>query len=78
GPLFGRYIARRIYLQVPDSFTEAEVSHPGGSVSFSQVSTVILLPLVLIMLSTITPIWFGETHVITSVFGFVGHPFVAL
>ncbi len=78
GPMFGRYIAKRIHVEVPESFAEATASQPGHPISFGQVVMVILLPLILIMLSTITPIWFGETHAIAKVFAFVGHPFVAL
>lgn len=77
GPMFGRYIAKRIHVDVPDSFSE-QVTAPESSISFARVSTVILLPLVLIMLSTVTPIWFGSEHLVTRVFAFVGHPFVAL
>jgi len=78
GPMFGRYISRRIHVEVPDSFTEAIASAPDNSISFAKVATVILLPLVLIMLSTITPIWFGAEHIVATIFSFVGHPFVAL
>lgn len=78
GPMFGRYIAQRIHVEVPDSYTEATASPSASSISFSRVSTVILLPLVLIMLSTITPIWLGGEHVVTKILSFIGHPFVAL
>lgn len=78
GPMFGRYIARRIHLEVPDSFAEAVDTDSGSPISFSQVATIILLPLVLIMLSTITPIWLGDEHLATTLFTFLGHPFVAL
>lgn len=77
GPMFGRYIAQRIHVAVPDSFFE-QVETPDSSISFSRVSTVILLPLVLIMLSTVTPLLLGNEHIVTRVFAFIGHPFVAL
>ena len=77
GPVFGRYIARRIHVEVPDSFTET-VARPTNSIGFSQVLIIILLPLVLIMLSTVTPIWLGDEHVATRTLTFIGHPFVAL
>ncbi len=78
GPMFGRYIARRIHVEGPDSFVEATGTEPAESISFAKVATVILLPLILIMLSTITPIWFGDEHVATKITSFIGHPFVAL
>ena len=77
GPMFGRYIAERIHVDVPDSFAE-QVTPPESAISFARVSTVILLPLVLIMASTVTPLLFGDDHVVTRVFAFIGHPFVAL
>ena len=78
GPMFGRYIAKRIHIKVPDSYAEAASSQPQTPVSFAQVATVILLPLVLIMASTIAPIWFGTEHTATAVLTFLGHPFIAL
>lgn len=78
GPMFGRYLARRIHVDVPESFTEATDTHANTSIGFGQVSMVILLPLLLIMLSTVTPIWLGDGHAVTRTFTFLGHPFVAL
>lgn len=78
GPMFGRYLARRIHVGVPASFREAADSRSDSPVSFGQVSSVILLPLFLIMASTVAPIWLGEEHRATSVLTFLGHPFVAL
>ena len=78
GPLFGRYLARRIHVKVPESFAEVADPSPSNTIGFGQVSTVILLPLLLIMLSTVTPIWLGDGHTVTRTFAFLGHPFVAL
>ncbi len=78
GPVFGRYIARRIHVEVPESFAAPNKIDPNTSIGFAQVTTIVLLPLVLIMLSTITPIWLGDMHFATKVFSFLGHPFVAL
>lgn len=78
GPMFGRYLARRIHVDVPASFREAADSRSGSPVSFGQVSAIILLPLFLIMASTVAPIWLGTEHMATSVLTFLGHPFVAL
>ncbi|MEM7501197.1 MAG: gluconate:H+ symporter [Pseudomonadota bacterium] len=78
GPLFGRYLARRIHVKVPESFAEVVDTSPSNTIGFGQVSTVILLPLLLIMLSTVTPIGLGDDHAVTKTFAFLGHPFVAL
>lgn len=78
GPMFGRYIARRIHVKAPESFAETVDVNTNDSISFAQVSIVILLPLVLIMLSTVTPIWLDAEHIATRLFAFLGHPFVAL
>ena len=78
GPLFGRYLARRLHVDVPESFAEAVNTQAGGNISFARVAAIILLPLVLIMGSSVAPLWPGTGHTVTSVLTFVGHPFVAL
>ena len=55
GPWFGQFIANRLFVPVPeahrDQTTAADVSAP----SFAWMSSIILLPLVLIMLATTAP-----------------------
>lgn len=78
GPLFARYIARRIYVPVPESYAAGQAAQRSHPLSFGHTLTVILLPLVLIMSSTLAPFLWGEAATITLWLGFLGHPFVAL
>ncbi len=79
GPVFGRFIAKRIKVEVPE--THQTFDNESGSqrgLSFTQVMLVITLPLVLIMLSTLSPFIFEQNSTVFTVLTFLGHPFVAL
>jgi Gnt-I system low-affinity gluconate transporter len=78
GPLFARYIAKRIHANVPDYFLLdkqplADRELPG----FGLVVGIIFIPLALIILNTVSGAWLdaGTTR---SFLAFIGHPFVAL
>ena len=78
GPWFGQFIANRLFVPVPeahrDETTAADVSAP----SFAWMSSIILLPLVLIMLATTAPFVLVAESPLLTVVSFLGHPFVAL
>lgn len=78
GPWFGQFIANRLFVPVPeahrDQTTAADVSAP----SFAWMSSIILLPLVLIMLATTAPFVLVAESSLLAVVSFLGHPFVAL
>lgn len=82
GVIFGRYIADRIHLEVPDTMREeasvteanAATDHP----SFGQALSIIALPLVLILLGTVSDVALTEGSPLYHSFQFVGHPFTAL
>ncbi|MBT6114680.1 GntP family permease [Porticoccaceae bacterium] len=78
GPWFGQFIANRLFVPVPeahrDQSTAADVSAP----SFAWMSSIILLPLVLIMLATTAPFVLVAESPLLTVVSFLGHPFVAL
>ena len=78
GPWFGQFIANRLFVPVPeahrDQTTAADVSAP----SFAWMSSIILLPLVLIMLATTAPFVLVAESPLLTVVSFLGHPFVAL
>ena len=78
GPWFGQFIANRLFVPVPeahrDQTTAADVSAP----SFAWMSSIILLPLVLIMLATTAPFVLVAESPLQTVVSFLGHPFVAL
>ncbi|MCU9600025.1 GntP family permease [Pallidibacillus thermolactis] len=87
GPLFGSFIANKIFIPVPisDEETKAVLSEeaklkqqqkelPG----FWSVLLIILLPLVLILLNTLAPLVLEEGSFVRDAFVFIGHPYVAL
>jgi len=82
GVIFGRYIGDRIHLGVPESMQEeAEVAGDGGTVShpsFSQAVGVIALPLVLILVGTVSDVALADDAPLRSGLRFIGHPFTAL
>jgi len=89
GPLFGAWIARRIYAEVPEYMTggqRAEVRgqraevRTDGLPSFGLVFGILLLPLVLILVNTVTgALLTGPEHAaLRRVCAFIGHPFFAL
>ena len=88
GIVFGRYIAGRIHLDVPE-FMEADAG-PAPAVeevegfgmqlapTLGLVLGLIAAPLVLILLGTASATWLPEGNAVRSVLAFAGHPFTAL
>jgi len=83
GPLFGRYIAKKIHLDPPP---ETEGSIVGADhqalPSFRIILAMIFIPLLLILLNTVTTLsvakgWVRQS-LATDLLEFVGHPFSAL
>ena len=84
GPLFGRYISRKLKTDNGHLLqTFEETSDPAkGAVAFGLVLSVLMLPIVLIVLQTAVK-WMVEYGVLSpglfaDVFLFAGHPFAAL
>ncbi len=83
GPLFGKYISRRIFLPVPDYFSE-ETPAAGKKPLPSFVLTTIIIgtPLLLILLNTLISVLVKSSVIAPSSFTdlliFLGHPFTAL
>ena len=81
GPVFGAWISERIPAEVP-AYLEGEVAKkqwdekalPG----FGMVFGILMLPLLLILLNTVTNVVLPEGHAARQVFSFIGHPFFAL
>ena len=81
GPVFGEWIASRIPAEVP-AYMESEAAKkqwdekalPG----FGMVFGILLLPLALIVLNTVTDAVLPAGHVARQVCAFIGHPFFAL
>lgn len=81
GPVFGKYISRKIYVAPPDyMLSDVEFSDtPDEQLPhFSLVLSIIALPLLLILLNTVTEVLLSEGHLLRTALGFLGHPFVAL
>ena len=78
GPLFGRFIARRIHVPVPAAHQHGQNEINENQLSFLWVISIVLLPLVLIMSATLSPFLFSPESDFYVVLNFIGHPFVAL
>lgn len=81
GPLFGRYITRKIHAEVPDTFlTVTESGSKKKMPGFAVVTIIIFIPLFLILLNTMSGILLEGENLkgLKSLLGFIGHPFIAL
>ncbi len=83
GPVFGRYISKRIMVPVPAHITFEEDSSTPKKSDFYLIAFVITLPLFLILMSTSSSMLVAEgvldeEETWVSLFQFVGHPFIAL
>ncbi|MEP1444620.1 MAG: gluconate:H+ symporter [Paraglaciecola sp.] len=78
GPLFGKYIAKKIMVAVPSAYQTPGKLSVDGSPSFAWVASIIILPLLLIMLDTTMPFVVPRGNQLLVIFDFLGHPFVAL
>jgi Gnt-I system low-affinity gluconate transporter len=85
GPIFGKFIAKKIYLPAPDLFqesgTETNDAHQELP-SFGIIAALIMTPLLLIVMSTFIKLgidkgWLKSSF-ITEILVFIGHPFTAL
>jgi Gnt-I system low-affinity gluconate transporter len=85
GPLFGRFIAKKIYVPVPDIFLDSgkETTDTNQKLpSFGVIAGLILTPLLLILMSTFIKLgvdkkWM-QSSLFTDILIFIGHPFTAL
>ena len=83
GPLFGKYIGRKIHVEVPRTFeTPEDGKNLKDLPSFWLVIAVIAVPLVLILTNTVSGVWASgrgmEAHFAIRLLAFVGHPIIAL
>ncbi|KAB8137825.1 gluconate transporter [Gracilibacillus oryzae] len=78
GPLFARYISKRLHVVVPDYMNTEEVEYDRDLPSFQLIATIILIPLVLILLNTFSGVLLDDDHIVKQILTFLGHPFVAL
>lgn len=78
GPLFGKYIANKIHINVPEYMNIEEEKHHHELPSFGIIAGIILVPLFLILLNTVSTVFLPKDTVYYSILTFIGHPFVAL
>ena len=83
GPLFGRYIAKKIHLDPPPETEGSGVEVDRQKLpSFRIIVAMIFIPLLLILLNTVTTLMVAKGWVrqslATDLLEFVGHPFSAL
>lgn len=77
GPMFGKFIGSKIYVPVPKSVQEMEECDDSKLPGFVTVVGIILIPLVLIILSTVSKVIPAMAGV-QPVLAFIGEPFIAL
>jgi len=85
GPVFGRFIAKKIYIPAPEVITETnpEILDASGKLpSFGIIALIISTPLLLILMSTLIGVGVKsgafEKNLLTDILTFIGHPFTAL
>lgn len=85
GPLFGRYIADKIHLQVPDWVEFKDETDERELPSFGLILSLILVPIVLIMGGTVGGFlakpFIAQKAAVPAIYqalSFIGHPFSAL
>ncbi|MEG9297612.1 gluconate:H+ symporter [Mangrovibacillus sp. Mu-81] len=78
GPLFAKYISKKIHAVVPDYMQVEEIEYDKELPGFGLIASLISIPLVLILLNTLSGVLLDEGNTLRSVLTFLGHPFVAL
>ncbi|WP_233004676.1 GntT/GntP/DsdX family permease [Exiguobacterium aurantiacum] len=78
GPVFGKYIANKIQVNIPDYMEFEEIDTSKELPSFKMIVSLISIPLVLILANTLSAVLLEEGNNIRTFFTFMGHPFVAL
>ncbi len=84
GPVFGKYISKKIYILPPEEFDKpTEKSYDDSNLpSFKLIAIIIAVPLLLILMNTFTGLAIQKQvfpqSVLTNILEFLGHPFSAL
>ena len=78
GPVFGRFIGKRIHIAIPDYMELEQKEYDKDLPSFGMITSLILIPLVLILLNTLSGVLLEEGNTLREILTFLGHPFVAL
>jgi Gnt-I system low-affinity gluconate transporter len=82
GPLFGKYIGKKIRVTVPRTFETPDDKVMKNLTPFWQVTGIIAIPLILILANTASGVWAGahgmKDNFWIQLLAFIGHPFIAL
>ncbi|MGH4121041.1 GntP family permease [Clostridium sp.] len=81
GPVFAKYISKKIYATVPEYMlqeTDATIKEDKDLPSFGFVLFTIMVPLILIVFNTFSNVFLPKESYFRTVMGFLGHPFAAL
>jgi len=78
GPLFGKYIAKKIHATIPEYMNMKEKQWEKDLPGFGMIAGIIFIPLVLILLNTVSGAILPEGNGVRTFLTFLGHPFVAL
>ncbi|AQU80828.1 GntT/GntP/DsdX family permease [Planococcus faecalis] len=78
GPVFGRFIGKKIHVLIPDYMELEKKEYDKELPSFAMITSLILIPLVLILLNTLSAVLLEEGNTVREILTFLGHPFVAL
>ncbi|MBB6284152.1 GntP family permease [Geobacillus subterraneus] len=78
GPLFGKYIAKKIHATIPEYMDMKEKQWEKDLPGFGTIAGIIFIPLVLILLNTVSGAILPEGNGVRTFLTFLGHPFVAL
>lgn len=82
GPIFGRYISKKIIVFPPENIDEIHPETKQHLPSFGLIISIIAIPLFLILLATVTDVLVKKQILPSGLFpeilGFIGHPFTAL
>jgi Gnt-I system low-affinity gluconate transporter len=82
GPVFGKYISSKINVAPPDWLKDDETEVHGKLPSFGLILLLIGIPLILILMNTVSEVWVSkqiiEKSIYTDIADFLGHPFTAL
>lgn len=77
GPIFGKYIGNKIYIPVPEAVQSTPDYDENKLPKFSTVMAIIFIPLVLILLNTVSGV-VPALAAVRPVLKFLGTPFIAL
>ncbi|MDJ0332256.1 gluconate:H+ symporter [Planococcus sp. S3-L1] len=78
GPVFGRFIGKKIHVLIPDYMELEKKEYDKELPSFAMITSLISIPLVLILLNTLSAVLLEEGNTVREILTFLGHPFVAL